>query len=189
MYVGKHQTDNLDDGYMGSGKNIRAAIKLYGVENFHKEILFVFDNEAEMNQAEAEIVTEEFILRDDTYNLCIGGQGGFSHINKNVDMSAVRHQNGKNSTNHVQNFNSESHKKSKETLSANLRSGKTQVSKNLIRSFSPEVLQKISEKASICQKGVGNSQFGSMWITDGINSKKIKKDVDHLPEGWYKGRK
>ena len=53
FYVGKHQTSDLDDGYMGSGKLIRQAISKYGLENFHKEILFVFDNEEEMNAKEA----------------------------------------------------------------------------------------------------------------------------------------
>lgn len=37
------------------------------------------------------------------------------------------------------------------------------------------------------QVGSTNSQFGSMWITNGTLNKKIKKD-DNLPEGWYKGR-
>lgn len=37
--------------------------------------------------------------------------------------------------------------------------------------------------------GKDNSQYGTMWITDGINNKKIKKDVDFIPDGWYKGRK
>lgn len=33
-----------------------------------------------------------------------------------------------------------------------------------------------------------NSQYGTMWITNGSENKKIKK-VDTIPEGWYKGRK
>ncbi|MEO6302546.1 MAG: GIY-YIG nuclease family protein [Bacteroidia bacterium] len=33
-----------------------------------------------------------------------------------------------------------------------------------------------------------NSQFGTMWITNGIEVKKIKKDFD-IPQGWVKGRK
>ena len=36
-------------------------------------------------------------------------------------------------------------------------------------------------------QGVKNSQFGSMWITDGKNNKKIKK-TDSIPEGWKTGR-
>lgn len=33
-----------------------------------------------------------------------------------------------------------------------------------------------------------NSQYGTMWITDGLENKKINKD-DRIPENWYKGRK
>lgn len=46
-------------------------------------------------------------------------------------------------------------------------------------------------KISISKKGTGlgesNSQFGSFWITNGIESKKTKNP--EIPEGWYKGRK
>lgn len=37
------------------------------------------------------------------------------------------------------------------------------------------------------QKGSKNSQYGTMWITDGIYNKKITKD-SILPDGWFKGR-
>ena len=81
IYIGKHQTRKLDDGYMGSGKLIKRAVAKHGVENFRKEILFQFHTEAEMNAKEAELVTEEFCSRSDTYNLCPGGRGGFGYIN------------------------------------------------------------------------------------------------------------
>jgi hypothetical protein len=76
FYIGKHQTKNIYDQYYGSGKNIKAAIKKYGKESFSKEILFVFDNEKEMNDKERELITEEFVLRIDTYNMGVGGEGG-----------------------------------------------------------------------------------------------------------------
>ena len=79
FYIGKHQTNNLNDGYMGSGKLLKAAYKKYGMENFSKEILHVFETEEEMNAKEKELV----ILHETSYNLCEGGKGGFSYINKN----------------------------------------------------------------------------------------------------------
>jgi len=75
-YIGKHQTLDINDDYFGSGRSIVAAIKKYGRENFVKEILFIFDNENDMNCKERELVTEDFAKRPDTYNIGIGGQGG-----------------------------------------------------------------------------------------------------------------
>jgi len=76
VYIGKHATTNLDDGYLGSGQYLKRAVKKYGTENFKKSILFVFDNETSMNEKEKELVNMEFVLRDDTYNLVMGGSGG-----------------------------------------------------------------------------------------------------------------
>ena len=93
IYIGKHQTKNLDDNYFGSGKNICSSICKYGVENFRKEILFIFDNEKEMNAKEEELVTDEFVLEDTNYNLCPGGKGGWGYINSsglNL-MNGVKH--------------------------------------------------------------------------------------------------
>ena len=76
-YTGMHKTDNLEDGYMGSGKLIRKAIEKHGLENFEKEILHIFDNEEDMKNKEKELV----VLGEMSYNLCPGGKGGFGYIN------------------------------------------------------------------------------------------------------------
>lgn len=76
IYIGKHQTNNLNDGYFGSGIALVKAIKKYGKESFKKEILYVFNNALDMDNKEKEIITEEFVLRRDTYNLGVGGEGG-----------------------------------------------------------------------------------------------------------------
>ena len=46
---------------------------------------------------------------------------------------------------------------------------------------------KIGYTNSIKQLGTNNSQYGSCWITNGLENKKISKD-DTIPSGWHLGR-
>jgi len=81
IYVGVHKTDNLTDGYMGSGKVILQAIEKHGIDNFEKTILEFFDDAESMFRRESEVVNDVFLARDDVYNLRRGGTGGFDWIN------------------------------------------------------------------------------------------------------------
>jgi len=77
IYVGVHRQDGDDfDGYFGSGRALKRAIKKHGVGAFERRTLFEFATGAEAYAREAEIVTEEFCKRRDTYNMKTGGEGG-----------------------------------------------------------------------------------------------------------------
>ena len=76
IYIGKHKTVNLDDKYFGSGLELNKDIQKFGKEHFIFEVLIDLNNENEMNELERLVVNEDFIKRNDVYNLCIGGDGG-----------------------------------------------------------------------------------------------------------------
>jgi len=76
IYIGQHKCHSLDDGYLGSGVYLQAAIEKYGKINFKREVLFTYDNFEDMNKKETELVTEEFVACDSNYNLATGGSNG-----------------------------------------------------------------------------------------------------------------
>lgn len=73
FYYGIHSTNDLNDGYMGSGSRLKIAIKKYGIENFSKEIIKFFNNREELAKYEAEIVTESLVYDPNCYNMIVGG--------------------------------------------------------------------------------------------------------------------
>lgn len=79
VYIGRHSTNNLNDGYIGSGVEFTKAVKEFGRKNFKHEILFVFDNWKEMVDKETELLTEEFVDSDETYNSTRQGKGLVTH--------------------------------------------------------------------------------------------------------------
>jgi hypothetical protein len=81
-YIGVHKTSNLEDGYFGSGKRLHQAIVKYGVDNFKKTVIQFFDSEEDMFSAEAKIVNEDFVNDKQTYNMKVGGNGGWSYVHE-----------------------------------------------------------------------------------------------------------
>ena len=75
-YIGMHSTDNMEDGYLGSGNRIKRSIKKYGTENFNREILEFVDTRELLAEREAEVVNLEEIAKEDCINLRVGGHGG-----------------------------------------------------------------------------------------------------------------
>lgn len=75
FYYGVHSTNNIDDGYMGSGHRLHRAYKKYGTHNFIKEIIKYFNNREEALDYEEYIVNEELVKNKECYNEVIGGGG------------------------------------------------------------------------------------------------------------------
>jgi group I intron endonuclease len=124
IYVGVHSQDGEGfDGYFGSGSALGRAIKKHGVDAFERRTLFEFATEAEAYAREAEIVTEEFCRRRDTYNIKTGGMGGSRHSPESRERMSESKRGRKLSPEH------------RAKLAESLRG----------RKRSPEVREKISE--------------------------------------------
>lgn len=74
-YIGIHSTDDFNDGYMGSGTLISFAVD-ENPSDFVKTIIWMGKDRAEIEELEATLVTEEYLLKnfpEKTFNQVPGG--------------------------------------------------------------------------------------------------------------------
>lgn len=197
IYIGQHQTENVDDGYMGSGLRIRRAIEKYGLENFEKTILFECKSEAEMNAKEAEIVNKDFIARDDVYNIELGGNGGWTHLSITSKSNASKQRWKNMNEKQRQHAVEAAHKASKGRRHS--IDERNKISKALKCLFAKDpskngMFGKTHSEASKIKMheshlGQRNNQYGKMWIcNDKTHESKTILKTDPIPNGWRKGR-
>ena len=181
-YIGMHSTNDLNDGYLGSGTLLRRSINKHGKENHSIEILEFVNSREQLAAREKEIVSLQEVAKKECMNLKIGGSGGLS------------------SEEHKQSFikaGTASRKICRQDPewvswhSTQIKLGQEKV--NFIhatflgKKHTEDSKKKIGATNATKQKGSGNSQFGKCWITDEVNNKKIHKG-DLIPEGWRLGR-
>jgi hypothetical protein len=194
-YIGMHSTDNLEDGYLGSGKRLWYSINYHGKENHTKEILEFCENRKELKKREEEIVNKQLINEDLCMNLKTGGDGGFvNEEHKEKFIESLKKSQPKAST-----LGNERIKWLAENDLEWLTKWRLETSKGLKsnpvikkgtfkgKKHSEESKKKISESKKGQGSGKSNSQYGTFWITNGIENKKIKKDTE-IPKSWFKGR-
>ena len=153
-----------------------------------------------MNQKEAEIVNEDFIARDDVYNITLGGHGGWHHITHedlvygakkawerrfaseeklNAFKSAIS-----KSTKGKKIFTSETKRKISETLKRVYSEDKTKCGM-----FGKHHSEKTKSILSNTHIGNKNGQFGTMWIcNDETHESKKISNTSEIPDGWRRGR-
>lgn len=177
FYIGQHQTKNLDDDYLGSGKLIRGAIKKFGRENFIKEILFVFDTKEEMNSKEKELVNLQLVENKTCYNMALGGTGG------PIGLGSKRSDESRKLMSDVR-LGMKFTEKHKEKLKIAAKNRKTNNRKGT--RHTEESKEKIKNARAKQTNNVGGLK-NKIWITDGIFEKAIKSE-EKIPDGWKKGR-
>ena len=143
IYIGVHRTKTFNDGYMGSGKIIKKAIKKYGIENFTKTILETFDSSELMYAREKEIVNDEFLARDNVYNLRRGGFGGFDYVILSGNHVSNTNRGKKLTEDHVDKIVSTRKKRMKEGLYTEAKLKWAENAKNNNPMYKQEVKEKV----------------------------------------------
>jgi hypothetical protein len=91
-YIGVHSTNNISDKYLGSGANIKRAIKEHGVECFSKEILYSFATRQEALAKEKELVNKDYIQSNKSYNISIGATPYIQSLQETSPEAFLDHQ-------------------------------------------------------------------------------------------------
>jgi hypothetical protein len=168
-YIGIHQTENLNDGYMGSGHKLKKAFKKYGKENFHKEILHILDTKEKMALYEKILVVPD---NETNYNLVPGGYGGW---NKGVPITAQHRQK-------LKDFNLG--RKHTEATKIKMRRPKNKTLAKLPSIPKPKIQR--TEMIEILRQA-NKSRF---WVTNGkenIRIKQLELDI-WIDRGYKRGR-
>ena len=210
IYIGKHETFNIEDNYFGSGNLIVAAIKKYGIENFEFKILIDLKSREEMNLLEKMVVTEEFCAREDVYNIKVGGEGGWDYINRNALLkNKSTHNGGQATKKFLQSLSLDEYKLfmykrslifkktiSNQSILQRLETS-NKISDGLKKYYkshqSPRKGAKHSiesrKKMSLAASINNRAMVGKIWICNDLTHKsKVILKTDPIPDGWRKGR-
>lgn len=187
-----HSTDNMEDGYIGSGKRLWHSINYHGKENFKIEILEFFTDRKSLAAREKELVNEELLKDPMCMNLKIGGEGGGVLHKMTPEEAKIWHAMGGKRTHelHAEMLSKLTSRLNKERwkngVYDSIRGNKFWLGKN--HSNETKTKMSLTKQQTKSQSEERNSQYGTCWITDGFESKKINKD-DLIPNGWKLGRK
>jgi len=195
IYIGCHKTEDLKDGYMGSGKILKRSIVKYGIENFSKKYLQIFDNPEEMFEMELKLVNADFITEASNYNLKVGGEGSFDYINSMGGQGKRLNDNLSNEKRMLGSINGKDNRV--KSVKSGHKNGKYNDNyfgncewqdKAIQSAQSEKAMEKRKEtyKKMKFQQGENNSQYGTHWYCNeevGIDGRKRYKNGDQ-PNGW-----
>lgn len=178
IYIGIHKQEGFEfDGYFGSGILLNRSIKKYGLLNFVRETLFIYDELILARNKEREIVTETFCKMDNNYNLSVGGIGGNTTAGHSQEMKRMIAEKSRRTC--IRNGNNVyTGDKLQRAIDRMKRARIQPDNRGRIHEALPLENMRIARKNRIGR---------DMWITDGIETI-LSRVGDILPEGWKQGR-
>lgn len=185
FYVGMHSTDDLEDGYLGSGKRLGYSRKKHGDNQHIKVILEMLPSREALKLREKELVNSDLLKHPQCMNLQEGGGGGFAGEEHRAKFVGSSRTAGLRGTQQASDIAKRAHQTRKDRGSSMLPrydwTGKKHRS---------ETLDKMSRSMKGRYDGENNPSFGTCWITDGVKPIKIKTSQleGFLQMGFRRGR-
>lgn len=146
FYLGKHKTEDLNDGYKGSSVKLKYYYEKYP-DDYTKDIICFCETDEELNQKEREIIGEN-IYNPLCLNLIEGGLGGIRYAHTLSDKTRK-----KISESLKEYFSKNGSPKKGKKMSEAQRQKLLDAWKTRSHNFSEDVRKKMSES----KKGVGKS--------------------------------
>ena len=194
-YIGMHSTDDLEDGYFGSGKVLWHSINRHGKEMHSKEILEFLPSRHDLKMRERELVNEEIVNDPLCMNLKLGGEGGWDHITPEQRAKAGLNGGFKNrSFEEWSLWSKASWSNATEERRVAARNNFASVAQPAACIAAATETANAKRMATMKERGhmqgEKNSQFGTCWVTNGKPIKIKKEELDaYLENGYRRGRK
>jgi hypothetical protein len=181
-YIGMHSTSDLEDGYLGSGKWIKAAVKKHGRDSFERVILKELSSYDDMKNEEAKVINEEVLNDPLCMNMMHGGKGGWKTLNDSDSAYQRRSEAGKKAH--------EVHKH----LVNNLQRGSNQKTVSTLKEkYGNDHFAKLGKMKNVTDEyrsKLSKAQCGMKMINNGKINTFVKKEElnEYLSKGWVLGR-
>jgi group I intron endonuclease len=210
-YIGMHSTNNLADGYYGSGKRLRYSINKHGKENHKVEIIEFLPDRKSLSSREKEIVNETLLKDRQILNLMIGGGTGWEYVNsvglnsrlgkKHTEEAKLKMASFKGRT-HTEEAKLKISKKIKDCVNFSKRVSEkltgrklsSEHKKNISLAIKQQNRKRRDNNIKIsCNAGEKNPCFGLSYIYNLELKQSIRVKREDLSKwiekGWIKGRK
>jgi len=200
FYLGKHTTDNINDGYLGSGYILKKAIKKYGKENFIRMDIEFLNSEKEVNEREKQLVNSEFLIkfREHCYNVGSGGFGGDNiscHPNKKDIIKRMTQSitkrwkdleyHDKTSKSIASALRSDSHRKLRSKIAINLWNTKEYRNKTVLGTQNAQKNEETLNKRSRASKRLWENEEYRAKMKLMYNSEKHRKKLSDAAKKLY----